>query len=255
MAAEGSRARAATHHEDRSGHVPRPPVPTTLWAVTSGRVIPTDKDLPVGGTVIGDPPWRPWTPEQIADRLAGVRVPWYVAGGWAVDLHLGRETPQTASREHEDLEIGVPATGWPEIAGALTGLSACAAGSGRLWNLADPAVDAELVLTVVHQTWMQDPADGAFVLDVFREPSDASSWVCRRDPTLRVPYAEVLARTATGIPYLRPEWVMLFKAKAPRPKDEADLALLLPTLEPAVRRRTRELVARVHPDHSWLALL
>ena len=39
----------------------------------------------------------------MADRLRGVTVPWYVAGGWALDLYRGVE-----SREHEDLEIGVP---------------------------------------------------------------------------------------------------------------------------------------------------
>ena len=34
--------------------------------------------------------WDAWHPRYAHERLAGVRFPWYVAGGWAVDLFLGR---------------------------------------------------------------------------------------------------------------------------------------------------------------------
>ena len=36
--------------------------------------------------------WAPWTPKEVAERLKDVTVPWYVAGGWAIDLFLGRQT-------------------------------------------------------------------------------------------------------------------------------------------------------------------
>jgi hypothetical protein len=47
--------------------------------------------------------WRPWSPREIADRLADLTASWCVAGGWALDLWLGRET-----RMHQDLEIAIP---------------------------------------------------------------------------------------------------------------------------------------------------
>ena len=47
--------------------------------------------------------WAPWRPEEVAVRLAGTPAHWYVVGGFAIDLFLGRET-----RPHEDLEICVP---------------------------------------------------------------------------------------------------------------------------------------------------
>jgi hypothetical protein len=47
-------------------------------------------------------------------------------------------------------------------------------------------------------------------------------WVCRRDETLRLPYAEIIRRRADGVPYLRPDLVLLFKAKARRVKDVLD---------------------------------
>jgi hypothetical protein len=39
-------------------------------------------------------PWRPWTPVQAARHLGAVPIPvrWAVAGGWAIDLFLGRVT-------------------------------------------------------------------------------------------------------------------------------------------------------------------
>ena len=48
--------------------------------------------------------WDSWTPREAALHLARLEAPWYVAAGWALDLVLGRRT-----REHDDLEIGVPA--------------------------------------------------------------------------------------------------------------------------------------------------
>src|SRR5438045_694310 len=38
----------------------------------------------------------------VARFMAGIPAPWWVAGGWAVDLWLG-----DVSREHEDLELGL----------------------------------------------------------------------------------------------------------------------------------------------------
>src|SRR2546427_535915 len=39
---------------------------------------------------------------HIAAIMRGFKRPWFVAGGWALDLFLGRET-----REHEDIEIAI----------------------------------------------------------------------------------------------------------------------------------------------------
>src|SRR5688572_26931537 len=38
----------------------------------------------------------------VADLMRGFPHPWWVAGGWAIDLFVGRVT-----REHGDIEIGV----------------------------------------------------------------------------------------------------------------------------------------------------
>ena len=103
-----------------------------------------------------------WTPNEVAQQLAGIRMPWYVAAGWALDLFLGRQT-----RLHGDIEIAVPDASFPEVRRRFPGYVFDAAGSGRTWEDATPEV-----LAAVHQTWLRDPATGNYLLDVFREPHD-----------------------------------------------------------------------------------
>jgi len=105
------------------------------------------------------------------------------------------------------------------------------------------------------QTWVREPGGGPYRLDIFREPHDGGIWICRRDPAIRRPYAEVITATRDGIPYLVPEVVLLFKAKHSRPKDEADFGGALPLLTTAQKAWLAAALARVHPGHHWLSRL
>ena len=174
--------------------------------------------------------WDAWRPEEVARRLSNVEVPWYIAAGWALDLFLGG-----GHRAHEDIEIGVPRDRFNELADALEGF--------------------EFVEITEHQTWVRQPDTGAWRLDIFSEPSDGDTWLCRRDERIRLPYGNVIEHSDQGIPYARPEIVLLFKAKHRRVKDDADFAALLPRLEPERRRWLAEALELVHPGHPWLVQL
>ncbi|MER7844304.1 hypothetical protein ABTZ03_10215 [Kitasatospora sp. NPDC096077] len=206
--------------------------------------------LPPGGIELGADElaarWADaWRPEQVARRLEGVGTTWCVAAGWALDLFLGRQ-----SRPHGDLEIAVPAAGFPEVRERFPEYVFDAVGSGRVW----PGAGAE-ALAATHQTWLRDPSSGRFLFDVFREPHAGGTWICRRDETLRLPYEAIIERTADGIPYLAPELVLLFKAKATRPKDRADFDAALPLLDRTRRSTLGGWLAQVHPGHPWLSAL
>jgi hypothetical protein len=103
---------------------------------------------------------------------------------------------------------------------------------------------------------VRDPASGDWKLDLFREPSDGETWVCRRDERIRLPYAEVIDSTDDGIPYGQPEVVLLFKARhSQQEKNQRDFADALPHLGPERRDRLREWLELVHPGHEWLGAL
>lgn len=188
--------------------------------------------------------WDAWTPEQAAARLTGVEAPWCVVGGWALDLWLGRE-----SRVHEDLEIAIPKPSFPQMRSWLSRFDLYSVGDGEVLTLrpgADPPRDK-------HQTWV---AEGeAWRLDVMAEPGDAQTWVFRRDESVTAPRARMVAATEAGVPYLKPEGALLYKAAKPRPKDEADFTLFAPLLDATARAWLREVISRLYPGHAWLARL
>jgi len=192
--------------------------------------------------------WDAWHPREVTRLLAGVDVPWYVAAGWGIDLVLGGN-----HRRHEDLEIAVPSERFAEIAAALDGLEICVIGPEAA--TARPLGHAAHFLADTHQTWIREPATGLWRLDIFREPSRGDTWICRRDESIRLPFDEVIAHTSDGIPYGRPEVILLYKAKHARPKDNEDFAAVLPLLERERQRWLASALELVHPDHPWLGKL
>jgi hypothetical protein len=208
-------------------------------------------DLATAGEQAHEPDlrWEPWSPDEVATRLRAVTAPWCVAGGWALDLCRGEQT-----RPHEDLEIALPAAAFGQVRAALAGCDFEVAGDGKLWPMDGPA------FATMHQTWVSElvpgpPGRRVYRLDVFREPSRDGEWVCRRDEGIQLPYERVIRRDRTGLPYLAPEIALLFKAKAMRPKDEADFRAMVPLLAPGERDWLRRMLDRVHPGHAWIRAL
>ncbi len=192
--------------------------------------------------------WQAWRPHDVAQLLAGVRVPWYVAAGWALELFLGG-----GHRDHDDLELAAPNSRFDEIVEALGELEIFVITDKRE---ATPLADARDRFFDTHQTWMREPKTGFWRFDVFREPSDGDTWICRREPAIRMPYTRLIERTPDGIPYGRPEVVLLFKAKhAHEEKNGRDFESVVPRLDIDRRAWLRDALARVHPGHEWLDAL
>lgn len=189
--------------------------------------------------------WQAWHPAELAAKLAGVGVPWAIVGGWAIDLYLGRTT-----RSHGDIELSIPRAGFDRVRDHLSDFSMHVVGDGEVRVLPSGALPPP----ERHQNWVLDPVAGRWRADVMLDPGDDEHWVFRRDPRIRARRADVTG-VRDGIPFLTPEVVLLFKAKAQRPKDERDFAAVRPSL---VRRARRWLIAalhQTHPDHAWIAML
>jgi len=193
--------------------------------------------------------WDPWDPEEVGRRLGDIDVPWYIAAGWAIDLFLG-----SVRREHGDIEIAVPRSRRAELLDALGEFEFFAAGAPSSGFVTALSV-ADASDSDSHQTWVREPASGLWRLDIFSEPSEGETWICRRNSQIRMPYERLIERTEEGIPFGRPEVVLLFKAKAARPKDEEDFAAVLPLLDGKRRLWLAQALELVHPGHGWLEQL
>jgi GNAT superfamily N-acetyltransferase len=188
--------------------------------------------------------WDAWHPRDAAALLASCPVPWAVAGGWAIDVYLGRQT-----REHGDLEVAIPRARFAAYRPYFHAFDLYDVGAGRVRRLGpEDEPDPEH-----HQVWACEQAFGLWRMDTFLEPGDDETWVSHRDPRIRMPMSAAVRHSPEGIAYLAPEIVLLTKAKHARAKDEADLAVTLPTVDDEARRWLADAIALAHPGHAWLA--
>ncbi|HEY3514444.1 hypothetical protein [Kribbella sp. NPDC051137] len=191
--------------------------------------------------------WDAWHPRTVAGLLAGAGARWWVVGGWALDLFRGRQT-----REHEDLEIATPLGDFGLIRERLSAYEFFVAGREGFW----PVDGAGAAYFEYQQTMARDPSTGLWCVDVMRVPDDGANWICSLDRTIRRPYDEAIALTADGIPYLRPELVLLFKGLQTRPKDQADFEATVPHLTADARGWLARALAETKGDsHPWIGVL
>ena len=196
--------------------------------------------------------WRPWSPQDVAGFFASLPVPWWIAGGWAIDLFLGRQT-----REHEDIDVQILRRDQQAVR-ALFGVwdvqealppPRDEAWPFRPWRL-DEGLDA-----AIHDVWCRPASAEPWALQLMIADTRDDSWLFRRTPAIERPVAALGCVTAEGIPYLAPEIQLLYKAKGLRPKDEADFTKVLPMLGEERREWLRGALAEAHPAHPWLGRL
>src|SRR6202041_499078 len=76
--------------------------------------------------------WASTTPEDAASWFSSLTVPWWIAGGWALHLFLGRQF-----REHGDFDVGVLRRDFPQLRAALSNWEVFEAQNNRLSLLSD----------------------------------------------------------------------------------------------------------------------
>ncbi|AUS80454.1 amino acid transporter [Actinoalloteichus sp. AHMU CJ021] len=184
--------------------------------------------------------WDPLGVPEVAALLAEVAAPWWVAGGHAVELAVGRPV-----RAHSDVDVVVLR---PDVAAfrlALADWELWAAdppGTLRRWEPGEP------LPTRVHDIWCRPTASAPWRLQLMVDERVGGEWVSRRDPRVRRPVAGLGWRTATGVPVLAPEVQLYYKAAAPRHRDEIDFAAVLPRLDEGRRTWLRN---HLGADHPW----
>jgi hypothetical protein len=196
--------------------------------------------------------WDPLSPQEVGTLLSSLSVPWWIAGGWALDLYLGRQT-----RDHDDIDVQILRRDQRAVRASLAAWDLQAAlprprpesWPFRPWRLGEE-IDPR-----IHDIWCRPAKSAPWRVQLMLADSDGADWLYRRDPRLRRPLARLGCRSADGLPYIAPEVQLLFKAKGPREKDEADFARVVPHMAPARRQWLRTSLALVQPEHPWIGAL
>jgi hypothetical protein len=174
--------------------------------------------------------------EKIKMLLQGLKCPYWFAGGWAIDMFLSRQT-----RQHQDIEIAI-----------------ARADQKHLLPLSNVS-SIEYVEDHEKKTWRGQPLQlpvhemyihfyGGGTVEVLLNEFDDSHWIYRRNPDIRLPREKF-----TGVPYLPPAVVLLYKSKNPRPQDEEDFDAVAGRLDPGEEKWLAESIARDYPEHPWLS--
>jgi hypothetical protein len=192
-------------------------------------------------TTRGVADWDAASPHEAVEWLANVSVPWWIAGGWAIDLFLDRET-----RPHADLDVGVLRRNVGEVLRSIPGWEAFEAKDGALTRLLHTTPRSD-----VNSLWCRRPGAQPWKLELMLDESEGECWVYRRDPRVRRSLWSLVRHSSKGIPYLAPEVQLLYKAKHARPRDELDFEAVVPHLTMEARDWLRQNLVRTLPEHPW----
>jgi len=187
--------------------------------------------------------WRGLLPTEVSALLADAPFRWWIAGGWAIEAASGQ------SRLHEDTDVIVLRRDLSAVRQRLADLHLWEAHEGAL----RPLRAGDDIRPEVEQIWVRRDSSSPWLLDVLITATEETSWLYKRDPTIRLPLDEIGWTGPDGVPYLRPAIVLLFKAKLARGKDEDDFHAMVPKLDDTSRRWLRDALTATLPAHPWLA--
>jgi aminoglycoside-2''-adenylyltransferase len=183
---------------------------------------------------------------EVAASLSDFAHPWWIAGGWAIDLFLGRVT-----RNHEDVDVGILRRDQGDLRAHLEDWIFEKVQEGRR----EPCQNGEWLSPPIHELHARLPSDPPRDIEFLLNEAEADDWVFRRDARIRRPLSKASFVTRSGIPCLDPAIVLLFKAKTPVAKDLADFDRTASHLGSGRRLWLRHALETCHPGHPWIAKL
>jgi len=187
--------------------------------------------------------WEPASLSEVVSLFSPMPCPWWVAGGYAIELAVGRPV-----RGHGDVDVVVLRRDQLHVQRAL-----------RVWEwwAADPPgvlrpwCAGERLRGGVHDVWCRPGPAAPWRVQVMFDESSGGDWVSRRDPGIRRPLADIGRDGGGGIRYLAPEIQLFYKAENPRPKDEIDFTAAVPVLTGAQRQWLADALAHTFGAHPW----
>lgn len=182
--------------------------------------------------------------ESVKNLMKGFNKTWFIAGGWAIDLFIGKKT-----REHKDLEIALFRKDQLNLKSYLKEWGFKKVIKGALYEW-----ENEFLELPIHELYATNKVNGDGI-EVLLNETKGHNWAFRRDLRISYPLNSVWSYSETGIPYLNPEIVLLYKAKNSREKDHQDFMIIKDYLTNDKRRWLRHALELHEPEHKWIKFL
>lgn len=182
--------------------------------------------------------------------MRGTSITWWVAGGWALDLHYGKQT-----RKHDDMDMLIRKKDLPALKKYLgESYKLFIAANGSLTKL----TDSENSNIPTGSLWVRNKHQTSWLFEIMLIDTKNNEWIYKRDNQIKRSISEIGAVTEDGTPYIKPEIQLLYKGGSSdvREKDNADLERMLPVLKRAeVKWLYHALSQQFNRDHPWLEII
>jgi len=185
--------------------------------------------------------------QKVASLFRDLHCPWFVCGGWAIDLFLKRVT-----RGHKDIDIAVARNDQFKVRDHLW---------QRGWNL-EKAIDGELfpwteserLVLPVHTIWCKNDKHDPKFIEILLNEIDDDQFRFRRDQSITLARDRMFFKCSFGLPVFAPEIVLLYKSNCSEEYD-ADFQNTVKTLEEERRVWLKVALNKLFAQHPWAGRL
>lgn len=193
--------------------------------------------------------WRPLSVEEVISTFADTPFQWCLAGGYAVEQFIGSSSP---IRAHGDIDVVVYRDEQLNVQRWLNAWQLYAAdppGELRKWH------QDEYLPYGIHDIWGHRTGSTAWELQLMLAEVEGNEWFSRRNSMIRG-RREDLITEYNGVPCIRIEVQLMYKARNPRPKDVLDFLACHPLMGTEAMQWLRDSLRLLHPEgHVWLDAL
>ena len=191
--------------------------------------------------------WDPLSPAEAQELFSGLSAPWWISGGWAIDLFIGHQT-----RPHGDLDVLILRDDQLIFQKHLSH-----------WDLSDRRLPdfttwskGDFLDPPINDIWGRRTPESPWAIQLMLMETDGDSWVFRREPTITGPISSLGRIAKSGIPYLSPQIQLLYKANNLQiNRNNADFKNTLPFLNYEEAAWLRQSLELCYPGHEWISKL
>jgi len=195
-----------------------------------------------------DKPWQAYSISEVKQLLKNAAFPWWIAGGLAIELFVGR-----ALRPHADIDVLLLRKDQILARKCLADWDCWVAdpqGTLRIWR------PAELLPATAHDVWCRESRQAPWRVQLMLDDGDDRYWRSRRCSFVTKPIGELGITSEVGVPVLAPEVQLFYKAKSPREKDHVDFMAALPLLSVKQKNWLSGAISVAYgTNNAWLNLI